>query len=47
VNFDVDDFVWFLAKDALGYAVFKYGVEALQEVHLRDLILGDVDGALR
>lgn len=46
IAFNLDDFVRFLAKVALGYAVYTYGPDYLAEVFVRDLILGQVDGAL-
>ena len=46
VNLDATDFVQFLAKIALGYAVSRRGLNALREIFVRDIILGNGNGAL-
>lgn len=46
VNYEVSAFVRFLAKVALGVAIADHGLDRFAEVFVRDLILGNDDGAL-
>jgi hypothetical protein len=47
INMSASDLARFLAKVALGYAVRRRGLPGLKEVFLREVILGDGNGALR
>lgn len=45
VDLEVDDYVRFLAKVALGWAVGSRGLDAFERFFVRDIIIGDTEGA--